>query len=75
MTRTCDEFICRSCGRLIYSFPRAERAPVQCAVCAWLDEWIADPAKREKLRRHLCDCDDSYQELTDCETSKPERAG
>jgi len=55
MTDGADEFDCTKCGRHVYSLPPADPPPTMCATCVWLDEFIADPAEREKLRKRLCE--------------------
>jgi len=51
---TADEFTCVECGQHVYSLPRRDPPPTLCATCAWLDEFIADPEERERLREELC---------------------
>jgi phage FluMu protein Com len=50
---TCDEFTCRSCGRLIYSFPPQATVPTTCASCQWIAEFVA-PEEQAEMRRRLC---------------------
>jgi hypothetical protein len=46
-----DEFVCRGCGRLIYSFPAGSAlwAEYLCGMCHAMPNWHADPRLRARI--------------------------
>lgn len=48
-----DRFRCAGCFGDIISIPRRIPAPSLCAVCSWIEEFIADADERRELRRRL----------------------
>jgi hypothetical protein len=50
----CDFFVCRDCGRDVYSFPQQNPPPKPvCGACLFLNEFVDDPVEREKLRKQM----------------------
>jgi hypothetical protein len=50
---TGDHFICADCKGEIHTFPPRNPPPTLCAVCAFIAEYIENPAERDRLRRRL----------------------
>lgn len=51
--RTCEEFVCASCGANVVQFWVEQVPPTMCSTCQLLDETVADPVEREELRAIL----------------------
>jgi hypothetical protein len=53
------EFDCQDCRCHVYSFGRmTEPLPIRCSVCAWVNEYVADPEEARRIRARLGD--DNY---------------
>lgn len=47
------EFDCADCGCHVYTFGReGAPLPLRCGVCAWVAEYVTDPAEAERWRIH-----------------------
>ena len=45
------EFDCRDCGLHVFDFGRTKAPdPPLCGLCAWLDEFVPDPAEQAAIR-------------------------
>jgi hypothetical protein len=55
IAKTHDEFVCRGCRRLIFSFPPDSPAVSQglCGMCVSLPGWFDDPELRDILDPEL----------------------
>lgn len=50
------EFDCLDCGCHVYAFGRAPNLPpVRCGVCAWIAEYVTDPAEATRIRSRMAD--------------------